>query len=775
MLVILGAGSCGSGEGASGPLFLVFSTQPPSAVPAGAALGTDPVIQIQDAEGNLVPIDGGLKVTLAIGENGGAGVGGGTLSGTQAIALLDGEASFSGLSIDKAGTYTLVAGGDGTFPVESTESDPFDVEVGAATRLVFLTVPRAGEIINQTWQSFTVRAVDAGGNLVVGSAAAVSISNITGSCGTFSGDMGKNLAGGEATFDDISCSTEGEISFQVSDDAAGLTATDTVTVTVTSAAASIAFGWEPPMRTQEDFRMAFFTVEVQDASGDVVKADNGRTITLSENGTGALTGGTAVTKDGIAVFGNVIYDTVENDVGLTADDGALGPVGPVLVDVEAGPASGGSFERADLSSAEAQATGGASVESVMSADGRFVAFESYATNLVAGDTNSQRDIFVRDRVLGNTIMANVRWSDGLPGTGGSSLGACYPALSADGRWIAFNSVQTNLVADDANGQADLFLRDLQEDSTIIISRAYDGSGGNGLSDWPIMSDDGRFTAYHSRASNLVPGDTNGRTDVFVYDRVTGKNTRASVSSSGVQGTGGNEGSIIPALSRDGRYVAFPSSFSNLVDGDTNDETDVFVHDLVTGITLRASVATDGTQADESSQNVVLSGTGRFVAFDSQATNLVPGDANGTSDVFVRDRDVSDNGTFDEEGDVTTIRISVGLSGAETDGGSAEPTISADGRFLTFYSAATNLIASDGNTLVDIFVVDRDTDEDEAFDEAGQTLTYRIAPEGVVPNDRSRLPWISSDGRFVSFDSEAANLVTGDTNNAYDIFVAPNEP
>jgi Tol biopolymer transport system component len=275
------------------------------------------------------------------------------------------------------------------------------------------------------------------------------------------------------------------------------------------------------------------------------------------------------------------------------------------------------------------ANGGSSFASI-SADGRYVAFDSDATNLVAGDTNGTTDIFVRDLQAGTTERVSV--STG--GVQGNDL-SIFPAISADGRYVAFWSYASNLVAGDNNSDFDIFVHDRQTGSTEAVSVATGGTQPLGGVGQPSISANGRYVAFVSAATNLVAGDTNGFWDVFVRDRVSGTTERVSVASNGAQG---NETSYTPpSISGDGRFVAFLSNATNLVAGDTNGSHDVFLHDRLTGITERASVALDGTQANSHSNIPSISSDGRFVAFPSDASNLVADDTNGVGDIFVRDR------------------------------------------------------------------------------------------------------------------------------------------
>jgi Tol biopolymer transport system component len=324
----------------------------------------------------------------------------------------------------------------------------------------------------------------------------------------------------------------------------------------------------------------------------------------------------------------------------------------------------------------------------ITANGRLVAFNSAASNLVPGDTNQNDDVFLHDRGTGSTIRVSVG-PLGVQGNGSSD----FPAISTDGRFVAFQSSARNLVPGDTNGFAqDVFVRDRQTRTTELVSVATSGAQGNNGSNFPAISPDGRFVAFESEASNLVPSDTNRQRDVFVHDRQTGRTERVSVSTGGVQG---NDFSQSPAISANGRFVAFESFASNLVSGDTNGSTDVFVHDRHTGTTRRVSVGPRGAQGDFDSNVPAISADGRFVAFESSARNLVPGDTNSVLDVFVRDRQAR-----------TTRRVSVRSNGAQGDDDSGAASISPDGRFVAFFSAASNLVPRDTNNAVDVFLRDR---------------------------------------------------------------------
>lgn len=267
----------------------------------------------------------------------------------------------------------------------------------------------------------------------------------------------------------------------------------------------------------------------------------------------------------------------------------------------------------------------------ISADGRYVAFSSQSTTLVTGDTNNLPDLFVRDRVAQTTVRISVS-SAGLQANGMS----WSPQISADGTRVAFYSEATNLVSGDTNTYPDIFVHELSSKITTRVSIAYDGSQADQYSENPSISADGRYVAYATLATNLVAGvvDTNQSGDIIVRDTLLNTNTLVSVSTAG--GVGG--GSMDASISADGRFVAFLSSSSDLVEGDTNYYNDIFVRDLQLNTTTRVSVKSDGTQATGgASEYPEISANGRFVTFSSFATNLVDGDTLGYEDIFIHDR------------------------------------------------------------------------------------------------------------------------------------------
>ena len=324
-----------------------------------------------------------------------------------------------------------------------------------------------------------------------------------------------------------------------------------------------------------------------------------------------------------------------------------------------------------------------------SADGRFVAFMSEASNLVPGDTNGVADIFVRDRWTGTTRRVSVGARRAEANDVSDS-----PTISASGRFVAFWSLATNLVPDDTNHDGDAFVHDRWTGTTRRVSVGLHGTQANEYAYLPMISANGRFVAFESFATNLVPRDTNQESDVFLRDRSTGTTQLVSVSFDGRQA---NAESRVGSISPNGRYVVFTSTASNLVAGDTNGTADVFLRDRWTETTRRVSVSFIGTQGNAESAAGPMSADGRFVVFNSSASNLVPGDTNNEWEVFAWDRQTG-----------TSERVSIGAGGAQVDnftfvysGG-----ISANGRFVVFESWATTLSPDETNGFQDIFVRDR---------------------------------------------------------------------
>src|ERR1700687_6044006 len=371
-------------------------------------------------------------------------------------------------------------------------------------------------------------------------------------------------------------------------------------------------------------------------------------------------------------------------------------------------------------------------------DGTIVAFYSDATNLVPGDTNQARDVFVRNRHTGVTERVSLNTA-GLQANGPSHAAGGNTAISGDGNIVAFYSDATNLVPLDINGQRDVFVRTRDIAVTEIVSISTNGTQGNGESLKPSISGNGRFVAFQSDASNLVPNDTNGASDIFVRDRLN--NTTERVCGE-IQG---NRFSFSPSISADGNFVAFASAATNLVPGDTNNHIDIFVCDRRSGTLDRASVNSNGVQGNGDSILPAISALGCVVAFKSDASNLVPNDNNNLVDVFARDRTKS-----------LTERISVNFSGGDANDISFPPSVSDDGRFVAFGSAASNIVVADVNLLASMFVRDR---------LIGVTMLVDLNNQGQQADNAAIdvPPSVSGNGAQIGFVSLAGNLAGNDRN------------
>lgn len=403
--------------------------------------------------------------------------------------------------------------------------------------------------------------------------------------------------------------------------------------------------------------------------------------------------------------------------------------------------------RLSRSSEGRQASGGPSstrTARASSEDGLRVVFTSEATDLVEGDTNGAADVFLHDRERGTTIRVS------LGAGGGQGAGPSRAAAIDHGATrVAFESLAPDLVPGDTNGLSDVFVRDLERETTVRISVATDGSEADGPSSQPALSPDGRFVVFESEASNLVPGDTNGVRDLFVHDLEDGTTTRVSLADDGAEADGPSFNGF---LCGEGR-VAFDSEATNLVPGDTNGVSDVFLRDTIQATTLRISVDSQGAQASGPSARPAGDEAGARIAFESEASDLVADDTNGVADVFLRDLTTG-----------ATSRLSVTEDGQEGDGPSGAPSLSGEGHFAVFESDASNLAPDDQNGARDLFCKEV---------EDGELLRLTVNRDGVQADGPSSAATLSPGELNVVFTSEATNLDEGDTNGVADVFGGPN--
>ena len=433
-----------------------------------------------------------------------------------------------------------------------------------------------------------------------------------------------------------------------------------------------------------------------------------------------------------------------------------------------------------------------SQQPTISADGRYVAFKSAASNLVQGDTNNQFDIFVKDSLTGHVqrVAADVHGD------------FRFPQFSADGHYLVYTprpsqfSGPSVIVTDisgpypglsyriegsspsvNANGHLVAYVKSTgpQNQTSVYIKdivlgiipptfppaepMALGTTKFVALGDSPSISANGQYVAFRSSASNLVPNDTNGVEDIFVYNTQTESIVRASYDIVGMQA---NAASSSPKISSDGRYVAFESFATNLTTGDSNGKRDVFVKDIFnSSIPIkRASTNWSNIEADSDSFLTSISLDGRFVTFQSDASNVVANDTNGVTDVFIKDLQAVSTA---QSPNVT--RVSTSSSNNQSNGSSEGGSVSSDGRYVAYLSTADNLVSGDSNLTNDIFLKDVQT----GLVTLMSTRLYFAARQSS--NGYSRSSSLSEDGRFVVFQSSADNLVLGDVNGIADIFVS----
>lgn len=422
---------------------------------------------------------------------------------------------------------------------------------------------------------------------------------------------------------------------------------------------------------------------------------------------------------------------------ITVTKSSAEPILPPTTSHQINATTSGSTTRVSVASNGAQGNDRAALVVSISADGRYVAFDSYARNL--GDTEVRgENIYVRDTLMGQTTLVSIA-SDGSPANDTSFR----PAISADGRYVAFISLATNLVSNDTNNVADVFVHDQQTGQTTRVSVVSDGTQANGASGSRgliSISGDGRYVAFSSTANNLVNNDTNNREDAFLHDRNIGQTKRISV---GMSGQGNNDSAPF-SISADGQYVTLQSAASNLISGDNNYRWDDFVYDALSDSLILVSAAIGGTSttAQGNSMLPLISANGRYVAFQSYATNLVSGGGTGIyNDIFI----------YDMQGH-TNIRA---VSQADFSGDFWLGGISSDGS-VVFSARRPEEIAS----------------QVRVRDQANTITNVSVANDGALANFGGIVVGspVSPDGRYVAFVSDATNLVSNDTNGFTDVFL-----
>lgn len=379
-----------------------------------------------------------------------------------------------------------------------------------------------------------------------------------------------------------------------------------------------------------------------------------------------------------------------------------------------------------------------SFQASVSADGRYVVFHSNSDNLIPNDTNGMADVFIKDTQTGAISLV----SSGANGQGNQWSGQA--SVSADGRYVVFESVSNNLVSGDTNNMSDVFIKDTQTGTISLVSSFVDTSNGNTLvqgnssSYQAKISDNGQYVVFESNSDNLVSGDTNFTVDVFIKDMTTG-------TISLVAPAGSNGASLQANVSANGQYVVFTSTATSL---GANGQFQIFLKNTANDTISLVSSGASG-QGNANSGSASVSTNGQYVVFESIATNLVTGDTNGgIQDVFLKDM----------TGAISLVSAS--SSGQQGNAWSGNASISADGRYVVFLSNATNLVVNDTNgSMTDVFIKDMTTGAISLVS-AGSTM-----PSGA--------PKISADGQHIVFQSDSSSLVAGDTNNVGDVFRVSN--
>jgi Tol biopolymer transport system component len=378
---------------------------------------------------------------------------------------------------------------------------------------------------------------------------------------------------------------------------------------------------------------------------------------------------------------------------------------------------------------------GASRSPVTSADSRYVAYSSVASNLVVGDDNDASDVFCYDAESGMTLLVS-HAADGTPASGKSH----GPAISTTGRYVAYQSAAGDLAgADETRRTVDVFRYDSITDATILVSRPTTRGNKYEGSRLASISGNGRWVAYASTSGSIAMHDTNRRSDVFVFDASTEETARVSLDLDGSQRRGD---SYDPALSSNGRFLAYTFKPAGRHPGA------IYRYNLDTKRTVLVSHSSRGVRGNRHSSQPSISGDGHLVAYRSAADNLILDDTNGYPDVFM----------FNAKTGRTAL-MSYASDGGPANGRSAAPSLSLDGQFIAFQSVASNLTTDDGRKRSNIY---------EQFLQVGFTVLISESRSAAPPNGASTSPSISGDGFAVVFSSRASNLVAGDTRQI-DIF------
>lgn len=416
----------------------------------------------------------------------------------------------------------------------------------------------------------------------------------------------------------------------------------------------------------------------------------------------------------------------------------LAAISPLLAQAEYNP-----IKRLSISNASIEGNNSSSTPQIsMEGTGRYVVFSSEADNLISGDSNGFSDIFLFDRF--NNKILKISFGAGKTQANGNSFN---PSLSKNGRYIAYESDADNIVASDTNLVRDIFVYDIQGQSTLRVSLSTGKTQANSTSQNAMISGDGLFVVFESDASNLVGSDNNTASDIFLHNLSSSTTTRVSVKSNGNQATGESRNSKI---SENGQFIVFQSDAFDLINSDTNSVADIFLHDTNTSATIRVSISSAAAELAVESTNPNISPDASIIAFESASNTAVINDTNEVVDIFSYVKATT-----------AVSRVSVASSKVQANAASSSPSLSTDGRYISFVSSANNLDPDDLNEVDDIFVHDRTT---------GDTALVSTTVLGTEVLAASSSPSINSNGQFTAFSSNADNLVNSDTNDVQDIFV-----
>jgi hypothetical protein len=504
------------------------------------------------------------------------------------------------------------------------------------------------------------------------------------------------------------------------------------------------------------------TAQLVDANNNAVSTQGVVVNWTSNNGGSFSAASSATNASGVATISFTVGANLGTTYMVTATDtnnmtgtttaikvSSAGAVELVTAKPDGTVALGGHYSGATVSSA---------LVGTISQDGRYMLFVSDATTLTADpDTNAKSDLYVRDLQTGTTTLVSMNATNTAACDNGV-YDSAIPVISANGRYVTFVSDSTNLVTPTPSAYRHVYRRDLQTNTTILVSASTAGVPAGAHCDVPLMSDDGRYITFTSGATNLTTlADANGVSDIFWHDCEQNTTLLVSVNAAGT--AAGSALADSPCMSADGKYVAFHSMSNNIVASAVTGTGDIYRRDMFTNgtsstVLVSARTGTTTTAGNAASNNPVINATGQFVTFDSAASNLVTTDANGVQDIFRRD--CTNNVT------VCISAVDGGTTPGSANADYGPALMSADGRYVVFISDKTNLVTGDTNGGTDIFRRDCDTNKTILVSAKDGTTT-------ITQNGGNSKPVVSADGRFVAFSSSQPDLTAHGNQGGYQIY------